>query len=387
MAWENFDAEMQRRLGNSFDAGFQQKNGATDFGFYQGNADWQAVGKSLGIGLNNINNLNAAFDFVGKGKKKKKDGNPQQSSGFSGNTQGANISTATAFDPGQPYVPGVPGSPAVAAIEGKDAVPGRVGVPGKAAVAAKNPLSITKMSTAARGPNSWMGAGDFDGNPNNWGAKDLIGAYQAGYTEQDVENFLRQGNNFYPDGSGYRALKEAKKKISTQFVGRQYHPDWKKDYDPGGPASMFGDADLLGNLKAGWSKQEILEYLDNNQQVLNANNKKGVAGGIYEKLNAQRYVAGTDAIDEILPIAPEAAIQAVAAIPAVEAIDPIDAIPARNLLIGNSTLGNAGYADIVAPNRSKSSRSNRSSYGTSQFNRSNFGKKKKSPISVTGLNI
>ncbi len=388
MAWENFDAEMQRRLGNSFDAGFQQKDGATDFGFYQGNADWQAVGKSLGIGLNSINNLNAAFDFVGSGKKKKKSDNPRQSGGFqSGNNGGANISNETAFDPGRAYVPGTPGSPAVAAIEGKDAVPGRVGRPGVAAVAAKNPLSLDKMSTAARGPNSWRGAGGFDGNPNNWGAKDLIGAYQAGYTEQDVENFLRQGNNFYSEGSAYRALREAKKKISTQFVGRQYHPDWTQDYAAGGPASMFGDADLLGNLKAGWSKQEILEYLDNNQQVLNANNKKGVAGGIYERLNAQRYVPGTDAIEEILPIAPEAAIQAVAAIPAVEAIDPIEAIPARNLLIGNSTLGNAGYADIVAPNRSKSSRSNRSSYGTSQFNRTNFGKKKRSPINLTGLNI
>ena len=226
-----------------------------------------------------------------------------------------------------------------------------------------------------------MGAGGFDGNPNNWGAKDLIGAYRAGYTEQDVENYLRQGNAFLPSGSAYRALREAKKKISTQFVGREYHPDWTKDYASGGPAYKFGEADLIGNRRAGWSDVEILDYLDSNLNVLSAGNAEGVQGGLYEMLNSKRYQPG------VKGITPEAAIAAVDAIPAVEAIDPIEAIPARNLLIGNSNLGNAGYAQAVAPNRSEGSRSTRSSYGTSQFNRNNFNKKKRSPITTNGLNI
>lgn len=384
VAWANFDEEMRSRLSNDYDAGFNQSNGQTNLSYYQNNADWGAVANSLGLKIDSMNNLNAVFDYVGSNKKKGKK-NVSASGGGAGGLQtgasGANYSGATAFDPGTPDIPGVPGtpgSPAVAAVEAVDAVEG------VEAVVEQNRDSLNKLGTAARSAYSWIGAGDFDGNPNNWGAKDLIGAYNAGYTEQDVENFLRQGNNFYAEGSAYRALKEAKKRISTQFVGRDYHPDWKKDYDPGGPASLFGDADLLGNRKAGWSDQEILEYLDKNPQVLNANNKKGVAGGIYEKLNAKRYVAGVEGITA------QDAIAAVDAIPAVEAISPIDPIkgtPARNLLIGNSTLGNAGYAQAVAPNRSEGSRSSRSSYGTSQFNRSNFGKKKKSPISTNGLNI
>ena len=378
MAWENFDAEMRRRLGQDFDAGFNQSNGKTNLGYYQNNQDWKAVGNSLGLKIDSINNLNAVFDYVGTNKRKGKKDSPSSGGGAGGlqnSGSGATYSTATAFDPGRPYVPGVPGSPAVEAVEAVDAVEGVI------AQVEKNPESNRKRSTAARGPNSWMGAGGFDGNPNNWGAKDLIGAYRSGYTEQDVENYLRQGNAFDPNGSAYRALREAKKKISTQFVGREYHPDYKKDYASGGPAYMFGEADLIGNRRAGWSDVEILEYLDSNTNVLNANNKPGVEGGLYEMLNSKRYQPG------VKGISPQAAIAAVDAIPAVEAIDPIEAIPARNLLIGNSNLGNAGYAQAVAPNRSEGSRSTRSSYGTSQFNRNNFGKKKRSSITTNGLTI
>jgi hypothetical protein len=379
VAWADFDAQRRQRLSNDYDAGFNQLNGQTNLSYYQNNADWGAVGNSLGLEINSMNNLNAVFDYVGANKKKGKK-NVSASGGGAGGIQnsnsGASYSTATAFDPGRPFVPGTPGSPAVAAVEAVE------GVEGREAVAAQNPQSNVGMSTAARGTYSWMGAGDFDGNPGNWGAKDLIMAYEAGYTEQDVENYLRQGStNFLPEGSGYRALREAKNKISTQFVGRQYHPDWTQDYASGGPAYMFGDADLLGNRKAGWSDAEILNYLDENPQVLNPNNRPGVPGGIYERLNANRFVEGVEGIDAV------EAVAAVDAIPAVEAIDAIEAIPARNLLIGNSTLGNAGYAQAVAPNRSEGSRSTRSSYGTSQFNRNNFGKKKRSPISTNGLNI
>jgi len=390
MAWENFDAEMRKRLSRDFDAGFNQSNGQTNLNYYQNNSDWKAVGNALGLGINSMNDLNAVFDYVGTNKKKK----AKEVSTFSGGAStgsgnsGASYSTATAFDPGRAYVPGVPGKPAVAAIEGKAAVPGRVGRPGVPGVAAKNPLSLQGMSTAARGPTSWMGAGSFDNNPGNWGMRDLMGAYNAGYTEQDVENFLRQGNKFLPSGAAYQALREAKRGISTKFLNPDLHGDWKTWGDnPQGPLWKFGHADLIGNRKAGHSDQEILDWLDKNLNRLNPAQRPGVPGGIYEQLNSKRYVPGTDPIEEILPIAPEAAIQAVAAIPAVEAIDPIEAIPARNLLIGNSTLGNAGYAQAVAPNRSESSRSNRSSYGTSQYNRTNFGKKKRSGITTNGLNI
>ena len=57
----------------------------------------------------------------------------------------------------------------------------------------------------------------------------------------------------------------------------------------------------------------------------------------------------------------------------------------KTLMVGSTGLGNSGTAAGVRPKRSKNSQSGRSSLGTSQYNRSNFGTKK-SPLAI-GLNV
>jgi len=49
--------------------------------------------------------------------------------------------------------------------------------------------------------------------------------------------------------------------------------------------SQFGHADLSANRSAGFSDQEILEFLDANPGTLNAQQQPGVPGGIYEQVS------------------------------------------------------------------------------------------------------
>lgn len=205
--------------------------------------------------------------------------------------------------------------------------------------------------------------GRFGGRADRFGMRDLLGAYNSGYSQSDVMRFLSlQDNNpgwrdqakggYNSEAPAYQALQEVLKgQISTKFLNPDYFPDsstWS------GPASNFGDADLLGNRKAGFTDQQILEFLDNNLGLLKGVNRKGETGGIYERLNANRFEEGERP---------------------------------KQLMIGSAALGNSGTASGVRPKRSIGSQSGSSNYGTSQYNRKNFGNAAKSPLTITGLNI
>jgi hypothetical protein len=52
-----------------------------------------------------------------------------------------------------------------------------------------------------------------------------------------------------------------------------------------GGLTQFGHADLSANRSAGFSDQEILEFLDANPETLNPQQQPGVPGGIYEQVS------------------------------------------------------------------------------------------------------
>ena len=148
MAWENFDAELQNRLTQDFDGGFNQVNGQTNVGYYQNSKDWKKVGNALGLTINSMNDVNALFDYVGSNKKKGKK-NVSKSGGGAGGLQsggsGASYSNATAFDPGTPGTPGTPFIPGSPAIEAVDAVEGVI------AQVEKNPESNQEKEYCGKG--------------------------------------------------------------------------------------------------------------------------------------------------------------------------------------------------------------------------------------------
>ena len=359
MAWENFDEELQKRLGASVNAGFRQatydkygwagggrdgltrkKTGTgtyTDIKYYKNNEDWQKVARSLGLAsVNSMNDLNQMFDFVNMGRYgggSKKEEAPVEE------TENPNKDQRN--EPTVSYNPDSSVNPDSTVVEGKN--------------------QETKLPSEDTGP-SRMDPNNLNRwgvNAGRFGMRDLLGAYSSGYSVSDINNWLStqptfdnphaEGGGYNPRAPWHQGMKEvASGQVSTKF----FNPDVAA-YDPGGNGGtdFFGHADLLANRKGGLSDYQILTWLDNNQNRLRPKNKKGVAGGIYEELNSMRPV------------------------------DP------KNLLTGGSNLGNAGYADAVKPNRSKASQSTRSSYGTSQYNRANFGNAVKSGISMLGLNI
>ena len=69
-------------------------------------------------------------------------------------------------------------------------------------------------------------------------------------------------------------------KISTKYYNPQFFT--------GGPSersrTMFGDADIQGNLTSGFNYQDILKFLDANPNTLGETNVKGAGGGVYEKV-------------------------------------------------------------------------------------------------------
>ena len=218
------------------------------------------------------------------------------------------------------------------------------GNPSSTTVEGKNQESYSASEdTAARNDRSNLSR--WGGSASKFGFADFDGAMNSGYTKGDINGWLSGigGDKINTGGDWYKGLQETNSgKVSKMFGAAGSGTE---------NANWFGRADLLANRKMGLSDYQILSYLDNNMDSLRGNNAKGVAGGIYEELNSMRPV------------------------------DP------KNLLTGGSNLGNAGYADAVKPNRSEASSSTRSSYGTSQFNRKNFGNKKKSGISSNGLTI
>ena len=67
--------------------------------------------------------------------------------------------------------------------------------------------------------------------------------------------------------------------VSTQY----YNPSLGVTKEKG--LSQFGDADLVANRAAGFSDQEILDFLNANPTTLNPQQKPGVPGGIYEQVS------------------------------------------------------------------------------------------------------
>ena len=66
--------------------------------------------------------------------------------------------------------------------------------------------------------------------------------------------------------------------VSTKY----YNPQLATSAEKG--LSQFGDADLVGNRSAGFTDQEILDFLNTNPGTLNPQQKPGIAGGIYEQV-------------------------------------------------------------------------------------------------------
>ena len=97
--------------------------------------------------------------------------------------------------------------------------------------------------------------------------------------------------------------------VSTEY----YNPQLATSVEKG--LSQFGDADLVGNRSAGFTDQEILDFLDANPGTLNPQQKPGVPGGIYEQVSAgaklQKQRAESEALrqQELDRIAAEAKSQ------------------------------------------------------------------------------
>ena len=82
--------------------------------------------------------------------------------------------------------------------------------------------------------------------------------------------------------------------VSTQY----YNPQLATSVEKG--LSQFGDADLVANRAAGFSDQEILDFLNANPTTLNPQQKPGVPGGIYEQVSTGAQLENQRAESEAL---------------------------------------------------------------------------------------
>ena len=80
--------------------------------------------------------------------------------------------------------------------------------------------------------------------------------------------------------------------VSTKY----YNPQLATSVEKG--LSQFGDADLVGNRSAGFTDQEILEFLNANPGTLNPQQKPGIAGGIYEQVASSVQQSNQRAAEE-----------------------------------------------------------------------------------------
>ncbi len=69
-------------------------------------------------------------------------------------------------------------------------------------------------------------------------------------------------------------------KISTEYYDPRFFTEGPSERS----RTMFGDADIQGNLTSGFSYQDLLKFLDANPKTLAETNAKGVGGGVYEKV-------------------------------------------------------------------------------------------------------
>ena len=81
-------------------------------------------------------------------------------------------------------------------------------------------------------------------------------------------------------------------KVSTKY----YNPQLATSVEKG--LSQFGDADLVGNRSAGFTDQEILDFLNTNPGTLNPQQKPGIAGGIYEQVASSVQQSNQRAAEE-----------------------------------------------------------------------------------------
>ncbi len=81
-------------------------------------------------------------------------------------------------------------------------------------------------------------------------------------------------------------------KVSTKY----YNPQLATSVEKG--LSQFGDADLVGNRSAGFTDQEILDFLNTNPGALNPQQRPGIAGGIYEQVASSVQQSNQRAAEE-----------------------------------------------------------------------------------------
>lgn len=191
---------------------------------------------------------------------------------------------------------------------------------------------------------------------------------EPGYTSEPTVNY---GSGMNADGtpktqydySKYNKgalLEKAASQISTGFYDQSY------GNDPTVAATRFGHADLAGNLEAGQSATNLLAYFDGNGgSTLNADQKAGKEGGIYEQVKAMAE------LEEPLDLIPL----------------PGSGGPVGKMNIAPAQVGNVGNASGVRAKRSKGSKYGRNSLGTSQFNRKSFGNSATSALKIRGLTI
>ena len=81
-------------------------------------------------------------------------------------------------------------------------------------------------------------------------------------------------------------------KVSTKY----YNPQLATSVEKG--LSQFGDADLVGNRSAGFTDQEILDFLNANPGTLNPQQRPGITGGIYEQVASSVQQSNQRAAEE-----------------------------------------------------------------------------------------
>lgn len=215
---------------------------------------------------------------------------------------------------------------------------------------------------------NYLGAGDGKKKEEEAKEPEALKPGDPGFTSEPTNNYA---NGMNADGtpktqydySKYNEgalLEKAASQISTGFY------DQSLGVNPEVAVQRFGHADLQGNLAAGQSATNLLEYFNSTGgSTLNPDQKKGKEGGIYE------MVAAMAALEEPVKLTPL----------------PGAGGPVGKMNIPAAQVGNNGNASGVRMKRSNASQSGTNAYGTSQFNRRNFGNPQRSSLSIGGLNI
>ena len=69
-------------------------------------------------------------------------------------------------------------------------------------------------------------------------------------------------------------------KISTEYYDPRYFTEGPNEQS----STMFGHADIQGNLTSGFSYQDLLKFLDANPNTLAETNRPGASRGVYEQI-------------------------------------------------------------------------------------------------------